>query len=75
MCNETVQMLDFLPGTVYNKGMKNELTCFPTAALLDIGEDLNLNGRTDGDWTLLERIVAELRGRTDLGDAPYWLFG
>ena len=52
--------------------MKEMLPALPTRQLVDLGDDLNMYGRTDEDWTLFELIVIELQKRSDVGFLPYW---
>lgn len=59
---------------MYDTLMEKILPNLPTQQLLDLGEDLNLHGQTDEDWTLFELVVAELWRRKSLFSAPYWMF-
>ena len=54
--------------------MKEMLPSLPTRQLVDLGDDLNMYGRTDEDFTLFELIVIELQKRSDVGFLPYWAF-
>ena len=57
-----------------NRTMKEMLPSLPTRQLVDLGDDLNMYGRTDEDFTLLELIVIELQKRSDVRFLPYWAF-
>lgn len=54
--------------------MNEMLPSLPTRQLLALGDDLNVYGETDDDFTRLELIAIELQKRGDVGFLPYWAF-